>query len=113
LTPHCAELISRTVRRVLESEKREDTAAYKTQLVENFKVIKSKETIKEVLNIYGNCFEQQDEIEQAINGLRVAIGSLPITLDNRIKTGEGKEESSGKPKAQFKTKVLEDGSYLT
>jgi hypothetical protein len=91
LTPHCAELTSRTVRRVLEGGGSANTVTFKAQLIDNFKFIKSKETIKEVLNIYGNCLEQQAEIEQAINGLRVSIGSLPITLDSCPKEPERSE----------------------
>lgn len=65
------------------------------------------------MNIYGNYFHTQAEIELAIDGIRAAIGSLPITSDNEKKNNEANAEAASHPKVHFKTKILEDGSYQT
>lgn len=49
----------------------------------------------------------------AINGLRVSIGSLPITIDHDNKQQQIKENQIIVSKVHFKTKILEDGSYQT
>ena len=68
------------------------------------------------MNIFGNFFNTEEDIEKVINKLKITIGSLPICV-NVNKEGENINEIENKKseeeKKVFKTVILEDGSYST
>jgi hypothetical protein len=68
-----------------------------------------------VLNIAGNFFTKEPEVERAINKLKATIGSLPICVNTKKESDVNNNNKDGEveEKKVFKTVILEDGSYST
>jgi hypothetical protein len=68
-----------------------------------------------VLNIAGNFFTKEPEVERAINKLKATIGSLPICVNAKKESDANSNNKDGEveEKKVFKTVILEDGSYST
>jgi hypothetical protein len=66
-------------------KKSQGNKEYKKQIVEGFKYIESREAVKEILTLFGVYFNQEEDIEMAVTGLQLAIGSLPIEPTKKSK----------------------------
>lgn len=109
LSNECALSLGRALRVIVIQKEQKGT--FKKDILEAFKTISSRETIKEVLNIIGNFYESKAEVEKAINCIRINIGALPIALKSKVEENTEPEQEKAKNKMHFKTKIMEDGSY--
>ena len=81
------------------------------RLIDNFRKIEEGELYKAILYIFGTYLHDKDLVMDAIDKIRLSLGSLPLV---KAVPNENKEETLElSTKRIQKTVILEDGSYAT